>query len=450
MARIVSFSRIRRLARQLGRLCHDRSGHVAISFGFALLPIMCFVGSAVDYSRASAFKVQFQSALDSTALMVAKSAATMSSEQLQAAAQSYFTALLVSSEAKDVTLSTSYSSSAGSSVYLQGSAKIDTVFMDMFGYHDLEIGASTTTKWGSTRLRVALVLDNTGSMDHDGKIDALKVATKNLLTQLKEAATVNGDVYVSIVPFVKDVNLGGSNYAASWIDWTAWNNNNGSCTAGSWYKSKNSCNSVGGTWTTASHNTWNGCVTDRGNTGAPSPDNYDTNVVQPTTAITATLFAAEQYAACPSAAVELNYDWAGMNTMVDNMTTGGNTNQGIGLALGWMSLVGGGPFFAPAKDPYYQYKDVIIMLSDGMNTENRWSGSQSAIDAREQMTCDNAKAAGVTLYMIQVNTGSDPTSTVMQNCASGSNKFFLLTAADQIVTTFNTIGTNLSKLRVAQ
>jgi len=85
-----------------------------------------------------------------------------------------------------------------------------------------------------------------------------------------------------------------------------------------------------------------------------------------------------------------------------------------------------------------------------MNTQNRWSGSQSAIDAREQMTCDNANAAGVTLYMIQVNTGSDPTSTVMQNCASGADKFFLLTSAGEIVTAFNNVDTDLKKLRLAK
>ena len=68
--------------------------------------------------------------------------------------------------------------------------------------------APPTTKWGSSRLRVALVLDVTGSMASDGKMTALKTATKNLLTQLKSAATQNGDVYVSIIPFNKDVNVG--------------------------------------------------------------------------------------------------------------------------------------------------------------------------------------------------------------------------------------------------
>ena len=51
---------------------------------------------------------------------------------------------------------------------------------------------------------------------------------------------------------------------------------------------------------------------------------------------------------------------------------------------------------------------------------------------------------------MQVNTGGDPTSTLLQNCASDSSKFFLLTSSSQIITTFNQIGTALSNLRVAQ
>ena len=62
----------------------------------------------------------------------------------------------------------------------------------------------------------------------------------------------------------------------------------------------------------------------------------------------------------------------------------------------------------------------------------------------------DTKTAGITLYTVQVNTGGDPTSTLLQNCASTSDKFYLLTAASQINTTFNTIGTNQTKLRVAQ
>ncbi|HET9414364.1 MAG TPA: hypothetical protein VFO74_09575 [Pseudolabrys sp.] len=85
-----------------------------------------------------------------------------------------------------------------------------------------------------------------------------------------------------------------------------------------------------------------------------------------------------------------------------------------------------------------------------MNTQDRWYNDDNDIDARQQIACDNVKAAKIDLYTIQVNTGGDPTSTLLQNCASDPAKFYLLTSADQITATFNTIGTNLTKLRVAQ
>jgi hypothetical protein len=64
--------------------------------------------------------------------------------------------------------------------------------------------------------------------------------------------------------------------------------------------------------------------------------------------------------------------------------------------------------------------------------------------------CANAKADGITIYAIHVNTDGDPTSTVLQNCASDSSKFFVLTSASALITTFNQIGSQLSQLRIAQ
>ena len=78
---------------------------------------------------------------------------------------------------------------------------------------------------------------------------------------------------------------------------------------------------------------------------------------------------------------------------------------------------------------------------------------------RQAQLCTNLKNAKdskgnymYTVYTIQVNTHTpaDATSTVLQNCASGSDKFFMLTSSTEILTTFQTIGTALSKLRVAR
>jgi len=436
-----------RLLPSLRNFCIESRGNVAMTFALCALPMIGFVGAAIDYSQANSVKTDLQAALDSTALMLANEAANDSAGQLQADALKYFNALFNRPVAKNIQISATYSANGGSSISVNGSVSLPTNFVQLIGYSNFTISGSSTTRWSSSRLRVALVLDNTGSMATHGKISALKTATETLLSRLQSAATTNDDVYVSIVPFVKDINVDPVNHAAAWIDWTDWNANNGTCSKGT-ATTQATCK---GTWKPANHNTWNGCVVDRGGANAPDPANYDTNVVTPTPNIKATLFSAEQYSSCPQALKGLSYDWSAMNRLVNNMSAVGNTNQAIGLALGWMSLTGGGPFAAPPPmDPNYTYSQNIILLSDGLNTQDRWYTNASSIDARQQITCNNIKAAGITLYTIQVNTDGDPVSTLLQHCASSSDKFFLLTSADQILPTFNSIGANLSKLYIAR
>jgi len=434
------------------RLIKDDSGSIMPIFVMSMLPVLALTGMAIDYTRANSATIKMQAALDATALAISPNASTLTETALNTQANAFFSAMYHDANATAPSVKATYTTVNGPQVVLNGTASMKTYFTRLppINIPQLTIASSSTIKWGNSRLRVALVLDNTGSMIDAGKIGALQTATKNLLTQLKGAAVNNGDVYVSMIPFVKDVNVGATNYNASWIDWTDWDANNGTCVRHNGHHVPGAVQSTcTGTWTPAAHSTWNGCITDRGTTNSPSTGNYDTNVVVPTTTITATLFPAEQYSSCPLQLTGLNYDWTTMNTMVNQMTPNGNTNQAIGLAMGWQSLVGGGPFTAPPMDPNFQYNQVIILLTDGLNTQNRWYTDQASIDARQKMTCDNIRAAGITLYTVQVNTGGDPTSTLLQNCATDSSKFFLLTTASQIVTTFNAIGTNISKLRVA-
>ena len=435
---------IRRLHQALERFRPAQGGNVAITFALVALSLVGLVGSAIDYSRANSVKADLQAALDATALMLSKEAAADTANQLQTNATAYFTANFNRPGTTGLTITPTYTTSGGTQVVVNGSVSVPTDFLGIVGINTITVSSSSTVKWGSSRLRVALVLDNTGSMADSGKIQALQTATKNLLSQLQSAASTNGDVYVSIVPFVKDVNVGASNYNASWIDWTDWNSANTVCSGvqfGSY---------CFGTQTAANHNTWNGCVMDRGGQTVPDPANYDTNVTAPAASTKATLFPAEQYSSCPQAAMGLSYNWSAMTTLVNNMSPNGNTNQAIGLALGWMSLTGGGPFTAPAMDPNYTYSQIIILLTDGLNTQDRWYSQQSQIDARQTMTCNNIKAAGITLYTVEVSTDGTPVSPLLQQCASDSSKFFYLTSSNQIVATFNTIGTNLSNLYVSK
>jgi Flp pilus assembly protein TadG len=448
------FDCMRRLVRNLRTA---NGANVTVTFALATVPIVGFVGAALDYSHANSVKSALQAATDATALMLSKTASTMTNAQLQTQGYSYLSALFTRPEATGLTVTVTYSTTNGSQILVVSSANVKSNFMNMMGISSMKVGADSQVKWGNTRMRVALVLDNTGSMADAGKIDALKTATTGLLDQLKASAVNNGDVLVSIIPFVKDVNVGSSNYKATWIDWSNYDDANGSCGNNGnhfgWGSSgrssgRGNCNSG---WSSSSHSNWNGCVTDRGDDNAPNSGDYDTNVTAPSINNVATLFTAEQYDSCPQAIMPLSYDWTGMKALVTAMQPAGNTNQAIGLAHGWMSLVGGGPYpVPPTMDPNYKYQQIIILMSDGLNTQDRWYSDAASIDARQQMTCTNVKAAGITMYTIHVNTDGDPMSTLLKNCASSPDKFWMLTTASQLVGVFQKIGTNLSNLRIAQ
>jgi len=456
-----------KLRRSLGAFRTASAGNVAITFALASLPVVGTVGFAVDYSHANSVKVAMQAALDSTALMLSKNAATATNSNLQTEALNYFNALFTRPEATNVQIAATYTASGGSQVVVTGSANVPTSFLGIIGYDNIVVNGSSTAKWGSSRLRVALVLDNTGSMAQDGKMTALKSATKGLLTQLQNAAGTNGDVYVSIIPFSKDVNVGSANYNGTWIDWDDWEAANGSwqntstCSGGRSRRGRSRCNNSQ-TWVPANHNTWNGCITDRDMdydqlVTAPNPADATLPAAQ-----ASTLYPADQYGNCPLAMMGLSYNWTAMNSLVDQMYPKGTTNQPIGLVWGWLSLVGGGPLTAPAKDSSYKYTDVIVLMSDGLNTQDRFYSQQTPIDNRMVQTgngsgtCANIKNSGVTIYTVQVNTGGDPMSTLLQSCAGGPDKFndpskfWMVTSSSGLGTVFNAIGTNLTQLRVAK
>jgi hypothetical protein len=311
-----------------------------------------------------------------------------------------------------------------------------TDFMGIMGFKTMPVGASSTVSWANTRLRVALALDVTGSMAQGGKMPAMKTAAAKLVKTLSSSAVQNEDVYISVVPFAKDVNVGTQFVGAGWLDWTDWNAAN------------QTCNNGGNHCTTNAKSTWNGCVTDR-------DEPYDTQNTAPTNS--STDFPTEQSGSCGPALLPLTYDFDAVNTKIDSLQPQGSTNQPIGLAWAWKTLSSGQPFAAPPKDSNFSYLTAIILLTDGLNTQQRnptygdgMVQFNGRIDARQKILCDNIKTDGVTVYTIQVNTDGEATSTVLPYCASSSDKFFMLTSADQIMSAFDTIGGSLQKLRISK
>jgi len=228
------------------------------------------------------------------------------------------------------------------------------------------------------------------------------------------------------------------------------------------------------TWHPNAHSSWGGCVTDRQrSTGTPTAQtmttaglratpsiDYDTANTQPSSGTDDdTKFPAENpTSTCPAATITaLNYDWTSLNSQITAMQPAGSTNQGIGVSLGWQMVTTGNPFNTPSLPA--NTARYIILLSDGLNTQNRWWGDGSTenttqdgyIDTHEKSTCDHAKADGVIIYTIFLDIGgTHGNSAPLQYCASDSTKYFDLTSTSAVVTAFNQIGQQITNVRVAR
>src|ERR1700688_4024074 len=106
---------IDRLPNRVREFFADRKGNAAIIFALATVPMVGFVGAAVDYSHANSIKAAMQAAADATALAMSKTAGTLSASQIQSTADAYFKALLNRPEAQGVTTTTTYNANGGTS-----------------------------------------------------------------------------------------------------------------------------------------------------------------------------------------------------------------------------------------------------------------------------------------------------------------------------------------------
>lgn len=471
----------------IAKFVRTRRANVSMIFALSLIPITIAAGAGLDLGRAMIVRSRLAEALDAAGLAVGATSG-LSTTQMQTLAQQYFNANYTADRSFGVPASVTVTpgtaaNGATTSVTLSTNVQMPTTLMNVVGIKTVNVGYTSQIVWGQTKLWVALALDNTGSMcqsdsspnasspcsnpSSGSKIAVLKTATASLLTTLKGAAQNSGDVMVSIVPFTTGVNVGTSNKNASWLTFTPWDatgtgdgsyQNQTTCT-GRWPNQHCTTTQV---WTPndSDHSSWGGCVMDRN-------QDYDTMNTAATTSNTNTLFPAAPGTlaqnsswslTCPTQMIGLtdvlnSTGWTKLNSVVSNMSAGGATNQTIGLAWAWQTETDGNPMNAGTLPQYTS--QIIIILSDGLNTQDRWTGNgsteDSGTDGRMAKVCTNAKNSGATIYAVFVDIGgTQGNSSVLQNCATDSNHYFDLTSASQITTAFNEIATQITQLRIAR
>ncbi|MBS4081917.1 MAG: VWA domain-containing protein [Rhizobiales bacterium] len=412
--------------RQLWSGPRSRAGNVAIIFSIAIVPIVGGIGAALDYSMANSNRTSMQKALDSTALALAK-LMPLSQGQLDQKGWEIFSAnigtLKVSMPQSGLVITTP----TIGKINLVATGQYTPQISGFMGVNTFPVSVNTEVQWGMNKLELALALDNTGSMDWSNKMTELKKAAKNLIATLQSSAQKPGDVKIAIIPFHKEVRLDTSiyTYNGSWLKWDDWDSENQTCDK----KGKNCVSN--------DRKTWDGCVMDRDQPHDASDTTPNSN---------ATKFPAKQCSYSLTSMLPLTYDWNALNSKIDAMNPSGNTNVSIGLQWAWHSLTSGEPF-TQAAAPANDLSKYIILMTDGENTQNRWTTNSSSIDARTAATCTAVKAAGIKIYTIRVIDGD---ANLLRNCASDPSMYYDVQSAAQLTSVFNAIGATLANLHLAK
>ncbi|NIK46658.1 pilus assembly protein [Variibacter gotjawalensis] len=447
---------------------------MAIMFGFMVIPLIGAAGLSIDYGRATYTRASLQSSMDAAALMLArdlKSNPTVTAAFVQTRGQQYFDAQFNKRFTDSATVTVQYINGrtevdGKSRVKMTASTAVDTTLMKLVGANGVQISSQAEVVWGIKRLEVALALDNTGSMASSNKMTELKTATRKLLDELYQAAKKIGDVKVAIIPFATDVNVGTSNANATWLDWTAWEASNRQtvCTGSGFNRV---CTSQ-----PKPRSAWNGCVWDRDRgTKSNKATWYDTLDIAPTITDAKTLYQAHQADDCPVSILPLTDilsagAWSSSdlnNTVnpsstlakkVNSMTPTGNTNVTIGMAWAWHALTKQS-VLTEASDEAEDLEKIVILLTDGDNTENRWGGpdprdgNDPSMDTRTAQACEAFKVSGErrTIYSVRVINGN---ADLLRNCATKEAYFYDVKNASQLSTAFVAIAQNLTKLAITQ
>ncbi|KPF73074.1 hypothetical protein IP69_00395 [Bosea sp. AAP35] len=409
----------------------DERGNVLVLFGFALVPVIGLTGATIDYSRATSARLVLNAALDSAALMAARDAAKLPDSELRSRIDKWIKANLSGDSAKGFTSATTVIDRTARTIAIEARLDIDTSLARILGPDAVTIKSQAQSTWGMNTIELALALDNTGSMKSSGKMAALKAASLNLIQIMKDAALEADQIKISIIPFATQVKI---DTALKDEPWLRFDQTKPNCTTDKWG------NKTCGTPIPITKSTWTGCVSDR--------DQQNDVKDNESVLAYATLYPADFCAQPTLAPIQpLTADWTVLQNAINGMTPVGNTNVTIGAIWGMATLTPGVPFSGAKPFPTPRLSKYMILLTDGDNTQNRFTTNGGQIDDRTKLACQTAKTAGIRVYTVRVINGD---RTLLQNCASSPSMYYEVTSAAQLTPVFQQIAREISQVRLTQ
>lgn len=464
---------VRSMKVRLGQMVRDRKGSVAMIFALGAIPVLGFVGLAIDYGSAVRIKTQLKSSLDAAVLAGIND--QIKNVDPSATIHAFMTGKF---DGTGYTPTVSVTSNTGNGT-LSATATITKVnaFMKLLGVSTTNIQAKSTVMVGAGggKFEVAIAFDTTGSMAGT-KLTAAQAAANQLIDTLfavPGSSSLNTNVKVGLVPFAAYVNVGMQYRTASWISgandysvpssgcWDTYPNatysnpieRSGTCYSDGrpytctwtdwtvdWGQPVQQC----GSWTT--DYVWSGCV------GSQKASQDAKDVVNGSDKVPAML-----NTFCPAPMIRLTNDKTGLKSAVDAMTADGETYIAPGLLWGWRLL--SPDKHAPFQDgaEYGAAKKILILLTDGANTHSAQysngdheGGDVTAANAKVLETCQNIKDKEIQVYTILFDVTDSTIQSVLAQCSSGPPYYYNAQTVGDLQGAFASIGSQLTGARLIE
>lgn len=182
--------------------------------------------------------------------------------------------------------------------------------------------------------------------------------------------------------------------------------------------------------------------------------------------------------ACPDPIVPLTTDKTKLLNSIAGLKHWNNsgTISSEGVAWGWRVLSPGPPFTEGKPYDTPDLNKIMVIMSDGQNLigsnningptisnysaygylrwgqwpEENFNKASKHIDDRMLEACQNAKAAGVTVYTILFRENDAKTVNLFTKCATKPPFFYKASTPGDLVKAFNDIGSQIAQLRLSK
>src|SRR4051812_29819450 len=162
------------LARARESFVSNQKGNVAVLFAFSAIPLIGLLGGAVDVTRHQRYKTEISNAMDAGAIALVKRGAKDDADA-DRFVSGYINSMLPEYRGDKMLHIVKFDAVKIDGGYrVTSDGYMDTAFMPVIGIRRMTLDLSTEVLQSNQKYEVALVLDNTGSMDSYGRIEALR------------------------------------------------------------------------------------------------------------------------------------------------------------------------------------------------------------------------------------------------------------------------------------